>query len=158
MSGLPAGAPRSLAGGVQGYCVIVATTSYCWGNNAGGQLANGNTTTSKVAIASTLPAGKTVLGVGQFRCWQFTDRSVGCAGLNSSRQFGEATDARVLPINTSIGTTATGQPPLCATGAAKRADGTCSLSAGTTYCYRINYTLGTWTSPVSPVQGVATTA
>ena len=68
----------------QNTCALSTTgAAYCWGNNAQYQSGNGNTTSTKVPVAVTMPAGVTftALEVGDFQsCALDTNGTVYCWG------------------------------------------------------------------------------
>jgi alpha-tubulin suppressor-like RCC1 family protein len=93
VSGLP-GTPIAVVAGYDHTCALTSAAAlYCWGDNAGGDLGNGSTTMSDVAVAVSglgstvvaMTAGKehtcAVLGTGTVECW----------GSNTEGQIGNGT-------------------------------------------------------------------
>ena len=150
------GEASNLSAGHRGFCVLVSEISQCWGANGKGQLATGNTTSPSKPTATTLPAGKTVAsvaGASEFRCWLFTNGTMGCAGDATVGRLAEGPSGRAITGTASYASIGTSVLPSllgCGTGTVLT-DGLCSLSPGTTYYYRVSYTIGQWTSPVSPI-------
>jgi len=136
------------AGGLH-TCAIASTSAkaYCWGENANGQLGIGSTTDAPT------PAGVTAVGAlsgasvgavsagGSHSCL-VSGGTVYCYGAGGNGRLGlggSATDDAGSPA-------ATYAEPRCAAEAKLLGDGTCSLSSGTTYYYRVTFTLDGRTS------------
>lgn len=83
-----------IASGANANCASTTTGRvYCWGFNDSGQLGNGNTETSRVAVAVALPAGVNVRSLssgsnGYHTCAVTQDGAVYCWGRNIGGQFG----------------------------------------------------------------------
>lgn len=84
----------SLASGSNANCAVTSTGSvYCWGFNDSGQLGNGSTVTSRIAVRVNLPANVTATSVvgavnGFHFCVTTTAGSLYCWGRNIGGQFG----------------------------------------------------------------------
>ncbi|GAA3598397.1 hypothetical protein GCM10022198_23320 [Klugiella xanthotipulae] len=147
------GTMTALAGGLQGHCAVTSGQAYCWGLGTSGQLGSGSASATTPVKAATA-AGKTVVRVDGdqgFRCFRYSDGTVGCAGAGAVGQLGEGPDGRSASVNAGIGTMVAPRPRTCDTGATFLSDGSCTLAPNTTYYYRVSFTLGSWKSPVSAV-------
>jgi hypothetical protein len=80
-----------LSAGPGDVCAVVAGSLQCWGNNAVGQIGNGNSDPRDPVQPTLLPLA-TVAGVASGAantCAVFASRTVACWGSNSSGQLGE---------------------------------------------------------------------
>ncbi len=120
-------------------CALSAVgTSYCWGGNTDGDLGNGSTTLSNVAVAvstSGVLSGKVVTGLsagGNFlTCALDTFGTPYCWGLNSLGQAGNADTA----VNFTVpATVAPSQPTTSRPGPAH----SCEIRTGKAFCWGDN--------------------
>lgn len=139
-------------------CAISAGRAYCWGENSDGQLGIGTTTDATTpALASSRGAlsSATVssISAGDTHSCLVADGAASC--------FGNATTDGRLGIG-STSTVDISVPTLvypgarCATDQTLLGDGTCSLSAGTTYYYRVTFSLDGRTTTAGDWVGLAT--
>lgn len=91
-------------------CVMADGSPYCWGNNANGQLGNGNTTNSSTPVAVTTTgvlAGKTITSVatGNSHVCAIADSKPYCWGANDEGQLGNGNKTQ---STTPVAVTTTG--------------------------------------------------
>ncbi|MGZ6479213.1 MAG: RCC1 domain-containing protein [Bdellovibrionales bacterium] len=137
VSGLPSAAV-SVSANYSGACTLLATGAvYCWGQNANGEVGNGNIGTMyKSATATSLVSGVTKISSGGFHnCALKSDGTVFCWGSNTYGQLG-------LPLTTAMTSTPTLVTlPSAATALSLSARTSCALlTTGDVYCWgRNNY-------------------
>jgi alpha-tubulin suppressor-like RCC1 family protein len=113
---LPAGTTVTAVSGGWNHSLALTSTGsvLAWGNNAYGELGNGNTTNSSTPVAVSLPSGTTVTAVsaGYFYSLALTSTgSVLAWGYNASGQLGNGTTASSsTPVAVSL-------PPVTAVSA-----------------------------------------
>lgn len=139
-------------------CAITSGRAYCWGRNADGQLGVGTTTNSGTPLAVSSPgalgsAGVSAISGGDTHTCLVADGNAYCFGNGS-------TDGR-LGLGGSYGQDITTpasvfEGPRCARDQELLGDGSCSLSAATTYYYRLTFTLDGKTSTTGTWVGLAT--
>ncbi len=121
----------------------------CWGQNADGELGNGNTTDSATAVATTLTTGVTAMATANQHSCAISAGAVQCWGDNASGDLGNnATTPSNSPVPVANLTAVTA----IALGAAH----SCAIKAGTVWCWGANESgeLGndTTTASAIPVQ------
>ena len=137
--------------------LVTGGTVRCWGHNQYGQLGNGNTTDSSIAVqVSGITNATQVTNGANHACALLTDSTVKCWGLNQNGQLGNNTTTN---SSTPVQVLAAGGVGSL-TGVSSVSGGrlhTCALlSAGTVYCWGDNDNGelgdGTTTSRSLPVQ------
>ncbi|MBN9106926.1 MAG: hypothetical protein J0I14_18210 [Propionibacteriaceae bacterium] len=119
-------------------CAIAGGAAYCWGQGTAGQLGNGGgTSSSPVAVTASgaLKAARvTSVSSGTSHSCVVADGLAYCWGAGDNGRLGtRSTAASGYPVLTSTDALCDGSSPL--------GDGTCSLKSGTTYYYRVTFTL-----------------
>jgi len=143
-------AVTAISAGANSTCAIAGGAAYCWGVGSSGQLGNGSTSNRSAPVAvheaGAMQAGTvTAVASGTTHGCAVSDGLAYCWGNGDSGRLGNRTTASsTYPL---LSTT----DALCA-GSAALGDGTCSLRSGTTYYYRLIFTLdgntktrGDWT-------------
>lgn len=146
----------SLAAGQYHTCVVASGKAYCWGDNANGQLGNGNTTDQSTPVAVTasgvLSGTVDQINAGELHTCAVSGGAAYCWGYNATNQVGDGTTTQ---RTTPVAVTGVAGPP-CDTGATLITPTTCSLTSGTTYYYRLTYTIDGGMSTSSGWVGVKT--
>ncbi len=129
----------SLSAGMYSSCVVATGKAYCWGDNGNGQLGNGNTTDQRTPVAVTASGvmSGTVdqVAAGATHTCAVSGSVAYCWGQNAEGRLGNNTiTSSTVPVTVQA---VAGAP--CATGATLITPGTCSLTPGTTYYYRLKY-------------------
>lgn len=138
----------SLSAGWATSCAVASGNAYCWGAGTGYGLGNGSTGdgTAPAAVTGAL-AGRTVTTVSagtSFGCATSSGSPASCWGLGGSYQQGDnASGNNIVPADVAL----TGKA--CPDGSVRTSETTCSLLQGTSYFYRLGYSIGTWTAPNS---------
>lgn len=135
---------------------MAAGKGYCWGDNSNGQLGNGNTTDQRtpVAVSTSGVLSGTVdqINAGAFHSCAIQGSATYCWGYNRTGQLGDgSTTQRTAPFAV---TPVAGAP--CDAGAKLITPNTCSLASGTTYFYRLTYTIDGGMSTASGWVGIKT--
>lgn len=148
----------SVAAGQYHSCVSAAGKAYCWGENANGQLGDGSTInrTVPVAVTASGPLSGTVsqISAGGLHACAVSGTAAYCWGSNTTGQVGDgSTTQRTAPVAVQ---TVAGAP--CATGASLITPSTCSLAPGTTYYYRVKFTVDGAISTTSDWVGIKTSS
>lgn len=84
--------------------VLRDTTVRCWGNNAAGQLGDGNTKNTNVPVEVTGLSGVSQLALGEdHSCALLTDQQVECWGSDEFDQLGSATESSsTTPVHADL--------------------------------------------------------
>lgn len=102
VTGLPAGAVKSLAVGDKSTCALVGTEVYCWGLGTNGFLGNGAWSNSVNPIKVSGLGGKTIVTLipgDQSVCATDTTKALYCWGNNDDGQLGNGTfDSSNVPV------------------------------------------------------------
>ncbi|MCC6495106.1 MAG: hypothetical protein IT193_02475, partial [Propionibacteriaceae bacterium] len=131
----------SLSAGMYSTCAVADGKAYCWGDNSNGQLGNGGTIDQRTPVAVTASgvlsgAVEQVAAGAGHSCAVSADVAY-CWGGNAEGRLGNGTTTgSTVPVTVQ----AVAGPP-CATGAVLITPGTCSLTPGTDYYYRLTYTV-----------------
>ncbi len=124
-----------LAGGGLHTCALTGTTVKCWGLNADGELGNGSTLDSHVAVNVANLANVVSIAAGTYHnCAIVSGGTVRCWGYNSAGQLGNNS-------TTSTGAGATVAVTGIASGATALATGgyhTCAIVSGAEKCWGLN--------------------
>ena len=125
----------SLTAGGSHTCGIATNgASFCWGNNAGGQLGTGNNIErgEPTAVAGDHPFIQLTASTASHTCGLEADGEAWCWGVNENGRLGDGTeDNRTSPVRVSGG--------LSFTSLAAGGGHTCGLTAnGTAYCWGLN--------------------
>nr|WP_300150898.1 hypothetical protein [Propionicimonas sp.] len=131
----------SLTAGLYHTCVIAAGKAYCWGEAGNHQLGNGSTTdrSTPVAVTTSGVLSGTVdqINTGTYHTCAVSGDAAYCWGLNTNGRLGDGTTTqRTTPVAVQA---VAGLA--CATGASLITPTTCSLAPGTTYYYKLTYTV-----------------
>ncbi|MCB0912512.1 MAG: hypothetical protein KDB60_12935 [Propionibacteriaceae bacterium] len=146
----------SLSAGMYHTCVVAAGKAYCWGDNARGQIGNGNTTDQRTPTAVTsggvLSGTVDQISAGELHTCAVSGSATYCWGYNSTGQLGDTTTTqRTTPVAvTAVAATA------CASGATLITPTSCSLAPGKTYYYRVKFTVDGNMSTTSDWVGIKT--
>ena len=151
----------SFAVGFRQVCALdAAGQAFCWGENYGGQLGNGNTTYSTAPVATSTALRFSSLASGyEHVCGLTTDNTVACWGSNYNGVVGN-------------GTTTNQTTPLVVSSIAGALDvragevHNCARTSASVYCWGANYsgqvgdgtTAGPRSTPLVVFSGVAPTA
>ncbi len=146
----------SLTAGQYSTCVAADGKAYCWGEGVNGQLGNGatgNLTTPVAVTTSGVLAGTvTQLAAGSDHVCAVSGAAAYCWGENGSGQLGNnSTTDTSQPVPVSAVSA-----PACANGASLITPNTCSLKPGTTYYYRVKYTVDGAIGTASDWTGIKT--
>lgn len=106
VAGIPSGRTvTGISAGAAHACAVAGGLAYCWGNNANGQLGNGQTTSTTSAVAVTtatgILSGRTVTGIaaGSAHSCGIADGLAFCWGSNANGQVGDTTTSqRTAPV------------------------------------------------------------
>ncbi|MFI8631293.1 RCC1 domain-containing protein [Microbacterium sp. NPDC077663] len=146
------------AGFAQTAAVAEDGSVYDWGFNSRGQLGNGTTVRSLAPVhleSNSFGAQKirAVTAKDQHTLAIADDGTLYAWGNNENGQLGNQSTSTInsAPIHVTISGAAA-----CVPDAESIDDGSCSLSAETTYYYRLSYTLGRWDAPPSAWTPVTT--
>lgn len=131
----------SLTAGLYHTCVIAAGKAYCWGEAGNGQLGNNSTTdrSTPVTVTTSGVLSGTVdqINTGTYHTCAVSGEAAYCWGLNTNGRLGDGTTTqRTTPV--AVQAVA---GPTCATGATLITPGTCSLTPGTNYYYKLTWTV-----------------
>jgi alpha-tubulin suppressor-like RCC1 family protein len=142
------GSVVSVSAGAATSCAAAGGNAYCWGAGADNGLGNNGTGNANAPVlVNGALSGRTVTAVSagtSFGCATSTGKPASCWGLGSSYQLGDDDNSR----NPTPGdVTLTGLA--CPEGSVRLSDTTCSLVQGTSYSYRLGYSLGVWQAPDS---------
>lgn len=131
----------SLSAGMYSTCAVAADKAYCWGDNSGGQLGNGNTNDQWTPVAVTdsgvLSGQVAQVTAGAAHSCATSAGVVSCWGRNAEGRLGNGT---TTGSSVPVVVQAVAGPP-CPAGASLITPATCSLTPGTDYYYRLNYTV-----------------
>jgi alpha-tubulin suppressor-like RCC1 family protein len=135
----------AISAGYNHSCAVAAGGVYCWGDGTYTQLGNGSgSSTSPVHSTGTLTSrtATTVSTGTSFTCATgYTPAA--CWGLGTSGQLGNSgTVTKSTPVDVVL----TGAA--CPDGSVLVGTG-CSLTEGTSYYFRLGYSIGSWTAPSS---------
>jgi alpha-tubulin suppressor-like RCC1 family protein len=135
-------APTQIATGAAHSCARLGNgTVMCWGLNASGQLGNGSTVASKLAVPVSGLGGVTQVDTGDaFSCARLTSGAVKCWGANTNGQLGRGTTtlSKVPVAVLSTGTTALSGAGSVAAGGAFACAVVSPGAAGTVKCWGAN--------------------
>jgi alpha-tubulin suppressor-like RCC1 family protein len=131
----------SISAGQYSSCVLASGKAYCWGEGDSGRLGNNSTTDRSTPMAVTATGVMTgtldQVAAGEAHGCAVSNNVAYCWGLNSPGRLGNnSTTASNVPV--AVQAVA---GPACATGASLITPGTCSLTPGTNYYYRLTYTV-----------------
>ncbi|MGC3993669.1 MAG: hypothetical protein QM779_06135 [Propionicimonas sp.] len=138
-------------------CAIAGGVGYCWGLGTSGQLGNGASATSSspvaVAEAGAMKAATvTSIASGTAHGCAVADGLAYCWGSGDSGRLGtRATTSTTSPLVVTA-------DALCASGSTALGDGSCSLASGTTYYYRVTFTLDGNTTTKGDWTGIKTSS
>jgi alpha-tubulin suppressor-like RCC1 family protein len=144
-------------------CAVVSGSAWCWGYNYYGQLGNGSTTDSPVAVkVQGLPAGTvTAISAGHDYTCAVVSGSAWCWGGNGSGQLGNGTynyyRSPVQVTGLTAGVTAISTSVLPSKGGIVMvASHTCALVSGAAWCWGNNYYGQLGNGSTSPTAGITT--
>jgi alpha-tubulin suppressor-like RCC1 family protein len=149
------GTVTAISSGYMFSCAMASGSSYCWGYNANGRLGTGTTTAVSVPTAVLADGGlsgatTSAIAAGWHHSCAIINGAPYCWGYGDSYRLGNDETADVYyPTAASIGGLR------CGSGVAF-GDGGCTLSAGTTYYYRVTFTLDGNTTTVGDWTGLTT--
>jgi alpha-tubulin suppressor-like RCC1 family protein len=148
---------RAVSAGYDFVCALLTTgTVDCWGDNATGQLGNGNTNNTATPTAVVGLSGVVSVSAGvQFAC-AATAGSIECWGFGGNCQFGDSKcqqmSATPVPVNQLSG----------ASQVAAGLETTCAIVKGAAYCWGMTAIGNSFFSPIDyaetpvPVDGLDT--
>ncbi len=146
----------AVSAGDDSTCAIAGGAAYCWGVGSSGQLGNGasSNSSSPVAVseAGAMKAGTvTSIASGMSHSCAVSDDLAYCWGSGDNGRLGNRTTTSYsYPVLTTNDALCASSSPL--------GDGTCSLKSGTTYYYRITFTLDGTTKTVGDWVGIKTSS
>jgi alpha-tubulin suppressor-like RCC1 family protein len=146
----------SLSAGQYGTCLVASGKAYCWGYNTYGQVGNNstNTATTPAAVTTSGVLSGTVdqVAAGTSSTCALSGGSAYCWGYGNSGRLGNGgTSTSSVPVTVTAVAGAA-----CATGASLITPGTCSLTPGTTYYYRVKFTVDGAIATTSDWVGIKT--
>lgn len=141
-TGTMSGSVARITAGSNHTCAIAANKAYCWGLNGNSQLGNGGTGNANAPVAVTAngalkDANITSLAAGTAHGCLVSGGAAYCWGSGDNGRLGNRTTAAIGP-GYPVAVLADAR---CAPESVALGNGTCSLAAGSTYRYRITYTL-----------------
>jgi len=95
---------QSISAGEFHTCAISNAATYCWGDNSGGKLGNGNTTQQDQAVAtlfSGLSTGAVAVTAGGRHSCQIMSSGIQCWGLNLYGELGNQTNSGAATANST---------------------------------------------------------
>jgi alpha-tubulin suppressor-like RCC1 family protein len=151
---LMSGTVTSIGAGANHTCAVADGAAYCWGLGTSGQLGNSSGTSTGVPVAvvttATSPASAVqIAGGGVHSCAVFDGRPW-CWGTGTYGRLGNgAATSYTYPQATTMNA-------MCARNTTLLGDGTCAMASGTTYYYRVKYTLDDGSTRTGSWVGIAT--
>lgn len=129
-----------ISAGTSGTCAVVATRAYCWGSDSAGQLGNGSagasaTPTAVMATGALENTNVTAVAAGDTHACAVAGGAAYCSGSGANGRLGTRT---TTDSTVPVGVVADAR---CAGGAVALGNGTCSLATGSSYQYRVTFTL-----------------
>lgn len=148
----------SLTAGQYHTCVIAAGKAYCWGEGGNYQLGNNSTTDRLVPVAVTasgvLSGTVDQINAGTYHTCAISGGAAYCWGLNTNGRLGDGTTTtRTTPVAVQAVASSA-----CAGGASLITPTTCSLTPGTTYYYRVKFTVDGAIATTSDWVGIKTSS
>lgn len=138
-------------------CVVADGKAYCWGEGASGQIGNNSTSnrTTPVAVATSVLSGTvTRVSSGSDHACALSGDSAYCWGANGSGRLGNSSTTSTNSPVAVTAVTAAG----CSGGATLITPNTCSLKPGTTYYYRVKFTVDGAITTTSDWVGIKTSS
>jgi alpha-tubulin suppressor-like RCC1 family protein len=131
-----------LAAGGSGTCAIAAARAYCWGSNASGQLGNNSARTSSSGVPVAVMTGGALAGAAVTGISAGSSQACAIAA-SAGYCWGSGTDGRLGNRTTTDSSYPVAVIPdaRCDGGSIALGNGLCSLASGTTYYYRVSYSL-----------------
>jgi alpha-tubulin suppressor-like RCC1 family protein len=144
----------SLGAGANHTCAVAGGAAYCWGLGTSGQLGNTSGTSVGIPVAvtttATTPASAVQIAGGSVHSCALFDGRPWCWGTGTYGRLGNgATTSYTYPQATPMTT-------MCARNTTLLGDGTCAMGSGTTFYYRVKYTLDDGSTKTGSWVGIAT--
>lgn len=148
------GSVTALGAGANHTCAVAGGAAYCWGLGTSGQLGNSSGTTAGVPVAvtttATSPASAVQIAGGALHSCAIFDGRPWCWGTGTYGRLGNgATTSYTYPQPTALNA-------MCARNTVLLGNGTCQMASGTTYYYRVKYTLDDGSTKTGSWVGIAT--
>lgn len=144
----------SLGAGANHTCAVAGGAAYCWGLGTSGQLGNTSGTSVGIPVAvtttATTPASAVQIAGGSVHSCALFDGRPWCWGTGTYGRLGNgATTSYTYPQATPMTT-------MCARNTTLLGGGTCAMGSGTTFYYRVKYTLDDGSTKTGSWVGIAT--